>query len=55
MTDGGILIDIPQLAYKTWLLQVYDSKGNRLIDAEKDLRESLKEFRYSQKHEHVRN
>lgn len=54
MTGGGILIDIPQLAYKTWLLQVYDSNGNRLLDDEKDLRKSLKEYAYNPDHEHVK-
>lgn len=54
MTGGGVLIDVPQLAYKTWLLQVYDSNVSRMLDAEKDLRASLKEYVYAPNRDHVK-
>ena len=54
MTGGGVLIDVPQLAYKTWILQVYRNEGDRDLDAEKELRERLREYKYNPEHEHVK-
>lgn len=54
MTGGGVLIDIPQLAYKTWLLQVCGDDGNRDLDAEKELEKRLMEYRYNPEHEHIK-
>lgn len=52
---NGVFIDVPQLAYKTWCLQVVDKEsGKRLIDCEEQLREDLKRYQYDKTHEHVR-
>ena len=56
----SIAIDIPQVAYKTWLLEyrIYDNDGNRLRmlerEAEQDLERTLRDYRYSADHDHVR-
>ena len=56
----SITIDIPQVAYKTWLLEyrIYDNDGNRLrmleCEAEQDLERTLSYYRYSANHDHVR-
>jgi len=56
----SIAIDIPQVAYKTWLLEyrIYDNDGNRLRmlerEAEQDLERTLRDYRYSEDHDHVR-
>lgn len=54
------LIDIPQVAYKTWVLEyrIYDENGNRMRlmerEAEQDLEKSLRDYKYSADHDHVR-
>lgn len=56
----SILVDIPQVAYKTWLFEyrIYDNDGNRLRmverEAERDLERTLRDYRYSADHDHVR-
>jgi len=56
----SVMIDIPQVAYKTWLLEyrIYDENGNRNrlmeYEAEKDLERILSDYRYSAEHDHVR-
>ena len=55
-----ICIDVPQVAYKTWLLEyrIYDKNGNRNYEmeneAERDLERALSGYRYSAEHDHVR-
>jgi hypothetical protein len=55
-----IVIDVPQIAYKTWGLEyrIYDKDGNRLrdkeLEAEMDLKKSLSRYEYSAENEHVR-
>lgn len=55
-----ILIDVPQVAYKTWAFEyrIYDEEGNRNrlmeYEAEKDLERILSGYKYSAEHEHVR-
>lgn len=55
-----IQIDIPQVAYKTWLLEyrIYDTDGKRCrdmeLEAEKDLARTLSNYSYSAEHDHVR-
>ena len=55
-----ILIDIPQVAYKTWAFEyrIYDKNGNRNrlmeYEAERDLEKSLSDYKYSTEHDHVR-
>lgn len=52
---NGILIDVPQLAYKTWCINVVDKNtGERLINEERELKEQLSEYSYNKNHEHVR-
>ena len=56
----SILIDIPQIAYKTVSLKyiIRDENGNRDFEkeheAEQSLKSALKEYQYSVDHEHVR-
>lgn len=56
----SVMIDIPQVAYKTWLLEyrIYDKNGNRNrlleYEAEKDLEKVLSDYKYSADHDHVR-
>ena len=56
----SVIIDVPQVAYKTWVLEyrMYDKNGNRNrlleYEAEKDLERALSEYRYSADHDHVR-
>ena len=55
-----IAIDIPQVAYKTMCIEyrIYDNDGNRCrmeeLEAEKRLECSLRDYRYSTEHDHVR-
>lgn len=55
-----ILIDVPQVAYKTWVLEyrIYDKDGKRNLlmeyEAERDLEKALVDVRYSKDHDHVR-
>lgn len=56
----SIMIDIPQVAYKTWMFEyrIYDENGNRIRlmerEAEQDLEMSLRDYKYSADHDHVR-
>lgn len=56
----AVLIDIPQVAYKTWLIEyrIYDEDGKRNhmmeYEAERDLETALADVRYSKEHDHVR-
>lgn len=56
----SVLIDIPQVAYKTWALEyrIYDKDGKRCrdmeLEAEKDLERILRNYSYSAEHDHVR-
>lgn len=58
--DMSILIDVPQVAYKSWMLEfrIYDEDDNRMLlkerEAEHDLKMSLIDWKYSADHEHVR-
>lgn len=55
-----ILIDIPQVAYRTWSLEyiIKDSDGKRNYmaerEAEDDLKKHLSDVPYSADHDHVR-
>ena len=52
---SGFLIDVPQLAYKALNIMVVDKNtGNMLIDAERELKNDLRQYEYSKEHEHVR-
>lgn len=54
-----IVIDIPQVAYKTMYIEyrIYDNDGNRCLmeelEAEKQLEYSLRNYRYLKEHDHV--
>lgn len=56
----SVLIDVPQIAYKTWVLEyrIYDKNGNRdylmEYEAERDLEKVLSNYKYSADHDHVR-
>ena len=55
-----IAIDVPQVAYRTWFIEyrMYDADGNRCLfeemEAERDLKCALSDYRYSKEHDHVR-
>jgi len=55
-----ILIDIPQVAYRTWGLEyvIYDEDGKRdymaEFEAEEDLKKHLCHVAYSADHDHVK-
>lgn len=56
----SVVIDVPQVAYKTWVLEyrIYDKNGNRdrllEYEAERDLERVLSDYKYSADHDHVR-
>lgn len=56
----GFLIDVPQVAYKTWSIEyrIYDKDGNRdhwmELEAEQELKHILSGVEYSSEHDHVR-
>ena len=56
----GVLIDIPQITYKTVSFKyiIHDANGKRDFEkeheAEQSLKSALKEYQYSVDHEHVR-
>lgn len=56
----GVMIDIPQVAYKTWVFEyrIYDENSNRNhlmeYEAECDLEKALSGYKYSAEHDHVR-
>lgn len=51
----GILIDVPQIAYKTWVLDFVDKNtGEIMYNEERELENSLKEFLYNKEHDHVK-
>jgi len=56
----SIMIDIPQVAYKTWSIEyrIFDKDGNRNrmmeYELEQDLERTLMDYRYSEDHDHVR-
>lgn len=55
----SIMIDVPQVAYKTWSFEyrIYDKDGKRdpmaEYEAEKDLEKVLSDYKYSTAHDHV--
>ena len=56
----SVIIDVPQVAYKTWVLEyrIYDNDGNRNrlmeYNAERDLERVLSSYKCSAEHAHVR-
>ena len=50
----AVLIDIPQVAYRTWAIEVHT--GDRMLDykLERELKETLTQYSYSKDHDHVR-
>lgn len=56
----SVAIDVPQVAYRTWVLEyrISDKNGKRdwiaEYEAEQDLKRSLTEYKYSEDHDHVR-
>ena len=51
----AVLIDIPQVAYRTWAIEVHT--GDKMLDyqLERDLLErTLGQYKYSKDHDHVR-
>ena len=56
----SVMIDIPQVAYKTWSIEyrIYDINGKRNrnmeYEAERDLESVLSSYKYSAEHDHVR-
>ena len=56
----SVLIEVPQVAYRTWSLEYIiknkDGKRDRITEyeAEESLKSSLLDVRYSADHDHVR-
>lgn len=56
----SVIIDVPQVAYKTWSIEyrIYDINGKRNremeYEAERDLERVLSSYKYSAEHDHVR-
>ena len=52
----AIYIDIPQIAYKTWCIEI--NTGNKIMDLylERELEQTkeIKQYPYSKDHDHVR-
>ncbi len=50
----AVLIDIPQVAYRTWAIEIHT--GDRMLDykLERELKETLTQYPYSKDHDHVR-
>lgn len=50
----AILIDIPQVAYRSWAIEVHT--GDRMLDyqLERELEKTLTQYPYSVEHDHVR-
>lgn len=52
----AILIDIPQVAYRTWAIEIHT--GDKMLDLqlERELADSMeiRRFPYSKDHDHVR-
>ena len=48
----AIQIDVPQIAYKTWVIEVHTGDKQRDYELEKEL--SFPEYAYNKEHEHVR-
>lgn len=52
-----LLIDVPQIAYKTWVIEIHTGDALRDYELEQDLKENcsiLKQYPYSADHDHVR-
>ena len=61
MPNGGrwmmaILIDIPQIAYKTWAIEIHTGDWMRDREMERNLAESMamRKYPYRADHDHVR-
>lgn len=50
----AVLIDIPQIAYRTWAIDIHTGDKMLDIEFERDLQQKLKEYAYSSDHDHVR-
>ena len=52
----AILIDIPQIAYRTWAIEIHTGDWMRDRELERGLAESmeLRKYPYSSDHDHVR-
>ena len=50
-----LMIDVPQLAYKTWNISVVDKNtGKTMFESEKRLKNDLQCYEYNKENEHVR-
>ena len=52
----AILIDIPQIAYRTWVIEIHTGDWMRDRELERGLSESMamRKYPYSADHDHVR-
>lgn len=52
----AILIDIPQVAYRTWAIEIHTGDKMRDLQLERELADSmeLKRYPYSKDHDHVK-
>ena len=50
----AVLIDIPQVAYRTWAIEVHTGDMMRDYELERELEKTLTQYPYSKEHDHVR-
>jgi len=52
----AIYIDIPQIAYKTWTIEIHtgDKVRDHLLERELEQTKEIKQYQYSRDHAHVR-
>ena len=53
----AILIDIPQVAYRTWAIEIHTGDKQLDYELEKELFDNcsvMKQYQYSKDHDHVR-
>lgn len=50
----AVLIDVPQVAYRTWAIEVHTGDMMRDYELERELEKTLTQYPYSKEHDHVR-
>ena len=50
----AVLIDIPQVAYRTWAIEIHTGDKMHDYELERELEKTLTQYPYSKDHDHVR-
>lgn len=50
----AVLIDVPQVAYRTWAIEAHTGDMMRDYELERELEKTLTQYPYSKEHDHVR-